>query len=373
MNESRPVAPGSTIGILGGGQLGRMLALAAAELGLSCRIYSPDAESPAFAVAQSHIVGDWNDEAALSAFAGSVNVITFEFENVPAATAAFLAERRPVFPRPGVLAITQDRLAEKKLFTDLAIDTPVYVGINVADDIDAALARVGRPALLKTRRLGYDGKGQATILASDDPTKAWKAIGEAPSILEQMVNFEREISVAVARGRDGAMAIYDVSENRHKNGILATARVPAAIGDDIAAKAREIGRRVATALEYVGVLAVELFLAGTPDRPRLLANEIAPRVHNSFHWTQDACLISQFEQHIRAICGWPLGDPTRHSDAEMTNLLGPDTGSWQALAAEPGARLHLYGKSEARHGRKMGHVTRLFPRRPTPLPAADSL
>ena len=373
MSEPRPVAPGGTIGILGGGQLGRMLALAAAELGLSCHIYSPDRESPAFAVARSRTVGDWNDEAALSAFAGSVDVITFEFENVPAATATFLAGQRPVYPRPGVLAVTQDRLAEKRLFASLGIDAPAFAEVNAAADIDTGLARVGRPAVLKTRHLGYDGKGQAQILAGDDPAKAWKAIGEAPSILEERIAFDRELSVAVARGRDGAMALYDISENRHVDHILATARVPAAISDEIAEKARDIGRRVATALDHVGVLAVELFQVAVPGGQRLLANEIAPRVHNSFHWTQDACLISQFEQHIRAVCGWPLGNPVRHSDAEMTNLIGAETEKWQILAAKPGARLHLYGKAEDRPGRKMGHVTRLLPRRPTPSPAADRL
>jgi 5-(carboxyamino)imidazole ribonucleotide synthase len=361
MSEPRPVAPGGTIGILGGGQLGRMLALAAAELGLSCHIYSPEEDSPAFDIARVHTRAGWNNEAALAAFAANVDVITFEFENVPAATAAFLTNHRPVFPKPDVLAVTQDRLAEKRLFARLGIDTPAFAEVNAAADIAPALAGIGAPAVLKTRRLGYDGKGQAKIEPDDDPAAAWKAVGETASIVEQFVPFEREISAGVARGRGGAIAIYDISENEHRDHILATARVPAAIADDIAAKARDIGARIAEALDHVGMLAVELFVAFGPNGHRLLANEIAPRVHNSFHWTQDACLTSQFEQHIRAICGWPLGDPARHSDAEMTNLIGGAETGWETLAAQPGARLHLYGKAESRPGRKMGHVTRLFP------------
>jgi 5-(carboxyamino)imidazole ribonucleotide synthase len=361
MSEPRPVTPGGTIGILGGGQLGRMLALAAAELGLSCHIYTPDRDSPAWAVTKAQTLADWSDEAALAAFAAGVDVVTFEFENVPAATAAFLAKRRPVFPRPNVLAITQDRLGEKKLFARLGIDTPKFAEVDVAEDIAPALAQIGAPAVLKTRRLGYDGKGQAKIGRGDDPAAAWNAVGGTPSILEQFVPFEREISVGVARGIGGAIALYDISENEHRDHILATARVPAAIAGDTAARAHDIGRRIAEALDHVGMLAVELFVVGGPSGPRLLANEIAPRVHNSFHWTQDACLTSQFEQHIRAICGWPLGVSARHADAEMTNLIGGAEAGWRALAAEPGARLHLYGKAASRPGRKMGHVTRLIP------------
>jgi 5-(carboxyamino)imidazole ribonucleotide synthase len=362
MSEPQPVAPGGTIGILGGGQLGRMLALAAADLGLSTHIYSPEADSPAFAVARAHTRAGWTDETALAAFASGVDVVTFEFENVPAATAALLATHRPVFPHPDVLAITQDRLSEKNLFTRLGIETPAFAEVNAASDIAPALVRIGAPAVLKTRRLGYDGKGQAKLGTGDDPAAAWSAIGNAPAILEQFVPFEREISVGIARGRDGATAIYEISENEHRDHILATARVPARIPADVAKQAGGIGRQVADALDHVGFLAVELFVASGPAGPRLLANEIAPRVHNSFHWTQDTCLTSQFEQHVRAVCGWPLGDPARHSDAEMTNLIGNAEADWHTLAAEPGARLHLYGKSQSRPGRKMGHVNRLFPK-----------
>ncbi len=356
------VPPGGTVGILGGGQLGRMLATAAADIGLSAHIYSPDPDSPAFAVARAHTHRSWDDKAALAQFAASVDVITFEFENVPAATAGFLAGLRPVFPQPDALTVAQDRLSEKHLFEKVGIRSAPFVAVNTGSDLLSALERIGRPAVLKTRRLGYDGKGQATIRATDDPAAAWRAIGSAPAILEQRLAFEREISVAIARARNSGTATYDVSENHHVGHILSTATVPATIGHALAAEAREIAARIAAALDYVGVLTVELFVVADETGPRLLANEIAPRVHNSFHWTQDACLVSQFEQHIRAVCGWPLGNPARHSDAEMTNLIGAAVEDWRELAVESGARLHLYGKAEARPGRKMGHVTRIRPR-----------
>jgi 5-(carboxyamino)imidazole ribonucleotide synthase len=359
---AEPVAPGGTVGILGGGQLGRMMALAAAELGLSCHIYSPEAASPAFAVAKAHTVAGWDDAGALAAFAEAVDVVTYEFENVPAPTADFLAARVPVRPRPEALAVAQDRLTEKALMAELRIPTAPAAAVERLTDIYAALAKTGRPALLKTRRLGYDGKGQAMLRQGDDPVTLWRSVGEQPSILEAFVAFEREISVVLARGLDGSMRAYDVTENRHENQILVSSAVPARIAAATAEEAVAIASRIADALDYVGVLAVEMFLLGGAGGPRLLVNEIAPRVHNSGHWTQDACLVSQFEQHIRAVCGWPLGDPVRHSDAEMLNLLGDAASGWQRLAAEPGARLHLYGKAEARPGRKMGHLTRIRPR-----------
>ncbi len=359
MNEVRPVSPGMTVGILGGGQLGRMLALAAAEIGLSCHIFCPDPDSPAFAVAARRTIASYDDEAALAAFADSVSVVTFEFENVPAATARFLAARVPVLPNPGALEVAQDRLAEKELMTGLGVPVAPYAEVAELAGIYSAMARTGRPAVLKTRRLGYDGKGQAIIRTGDDPVTAWRAIGEQPAILEAFVPFEREISVVLARGRDGAIRAYDIVENEHHAGILARSTVPASVPKEIAAEAVAIGETIATALDFVGVLAVEMFLNGPGASQRLLINEIAPRVHNSGHWTQDGCHVSQFEQHIRAIAGWPLGDPARHSNVTMTNLLGDDVAAWASLAAEPGARLHLYGKSEARPGRKMGHVNRI--------------
>jgi len=358
----RVIAPGMVVGILGGGQLGRMLATAAAELGLACHVYCPDPRSPAFAVAAARTTAPYDDPEALAAFAASVDVVTYEFENVPVETAEALAARVPLAPGARSLAVAQDRLFEKELMAGLGIATAAHAEVSRQADIYSALARTGRPAILKTRRLGYDGKGQATVRAGDDPVSAWRVIGEAPAILEALVSFEREVSVILARGRDGEVRAFDVTENVHDAGILDTSTVPARIEPELAAEALAIATRIAEALDHVGILAVEMFLATGHEGRRLLVNEIAPRVHNSGHWTQDACLVSQFEQHIRAICGWPLGDPSRHSDAVMVNLIGDAVADWPALAAEPGARLHLYGKSEARPGRKMGHVNRVRPR-----------
>ncbi|MCB1488300.1 MAG: 5-(carboxyamino)imidazole ribonucleotide synthase [Bauldia sp.] len=361
MNDEPPIKPGMIVGILGGGQLGRMLALAAAELGLSCHIYCPDQKSPAFAVAAARTIAPYEDEDALAAFAGAVDVVTFEFENIPADTLRFLAERVTVLPGPASLEPIQDRLSEKQLIADLGIPVPPFAPVAEQADIYSALARTGRPAVLKTRRFGYDGKGQATIRAGDDPVGAWRVIGQAAAILEAFVPFVREVSVILARGRDGAMRAYDVVENVHKDGILATSTVPADLAPDLAEEAVDIARRIAVALDHVGVLAVEMFVMERGAR-RLLVNEIAPRVHNSGHWTTDGCLCSQFEQHIRAIAGWPLGDTTRHSNAVMTNLIGNEASQWPEIVGEASARLHLYGKAESRPGRKMGHVNRISPR-----------
>jgi 5-(carboxyamino)imidazole ribonucleotide synthase len=364
MNDFPPVRPGMIVGILGGGQLGRMLATAAADMGLSCHVYCPDPKSPAFAVAAQRTIASYEDEPALAAFAGAVDVVTFEFENVPAATARFIAERVAMFPGPRSLETAQDRLSEKQLMIDLGVPTAAFAEVAKQADIYSALAKAGRPAILKTLRFGYDGKGQALIRGGDDPVSAWRAIGEAPAILESFVNFESEISVILARGRDGATRAFDIAANVHEGGILATTTVPAAVSPALAAEAVAIAEKIAEALGHVGVLAVEMFVVAAGGERRLLVNEIAPRVHNSGHWTTDACLVSQFEQHLRAICGWPLADPARHSDATMTNLIGEAVETWPLLAAEPGARLHLYGKAETRPGRKMGHVTRMKPRRP---------
>jgi 5-(carboxyamino)imidazole ribonucleotide synthase len=354
----RPLTPGMIVGILGGGQLGRMLAMAAAELGLSCHIYCPDPKSPAFAVAAARTIAPYEDEAALAAFASAVDVVTYEFENVPVATARFLMQRVPVFPDSRSLEIAQDRLAEKQMMTDLGIAVPPFAAVNTQTDIYSALGRIGRPAILKTRRFGYDGKGQALIRSGDDLVAAWRAIGEAAAILEAFVVFEREISVILVRARDGTLRAYDIAENRHAGGILAETTVPAQVTPQTAAEAVAIAEKIAAALNHVGVLVVEMFV--TTDGG-LLVNEIAPRVHNSGHWTSDACLSSQFEQHIRAISGWPLADTNRHSDVTMTNLIGDDVAKRAEILAEPGARLHLYGKAEARPGRKMGHVNRIRP------------
>jgi 5-(carboxyamino)imidazole ribonucleotide synthase len=359
MPDPRPVPPGGAVGILGGGQLGRMLAAAASELGLKTHVFCPDHDAPAFDVATARTVAGYDDEKALAAFARSVDVVTFEFENVPARAGEVLAANVPVYPNPQALAVAQDRLAEKTLIQELGIPVPPFAAVNEARDIYSGLGRAGRPAVLKTRRLGYDGKGQAAIRTGDDPSHAWRLIGEQPAILESFVDFRCELSVLVARDRQGATLTYDVAQNRHERHVLAETTVPAAIDAATDEAARQIGVRIAEALDYVGVLAVELFLVDRPEGPVLLVNEIAPRVHNSFHWTQDAALTSQFEQHVRAVCGWPLGDPCRHSDVVMTNLLGESAARWQVLAGEPRTRLHLYGKREARPGRKMGHVNRL--------------
>ncbi|WP_421726357.1 5-(carboxyamino)imidazole ribonucleotide synthase [Bauldia sp.] len=360
MADLPPIRPGMVIGILGGGQLGRMLATAAADLGFSCHIYCPDPKSPAFAVAAARTIAPYDDAAALAAFAGSVDLITFEFENIPLETLHTLGTQAPVLPGPMSLEKTQDRLVEKAMVAELGIAVPPFAPVADQADIYSALARTGRPALLKTRRLGYDGKGQALVRAGDDPVAAWRTIGEKPAILEAFVPFEREISVILARGRDGATRAFDIAENVHAEGILSTSKVPAAISAELAEEAVAVARQIAEALDHVGVLAVEMFVS-SDNRTRLLVNEIAPRVHNSGHWTMDGCTFSQFEQHIRAIAGWPLGDTRRHSDVTMDNLIGDAVDTWPTVAAEADARLHLYGKAETRPGRKMGHVNRMRP------------
>lgn len=357
-SPSAPLAPGGTIGIVGGGQLGRMTALAAARLGYRCHILSEEADSPAGLVSAQETVGRFDDEATLAAFAKAVDVATFEFENVPAATAEFLVAHLPM--RPGVLslAVAQDRLKEKTFINEIGIATAPFRAVSRRTALDAAVAALGRPSVLKTVRLGYDGKGQVKIEAATSLDTAWAAMGQADGILEGFIDFEREISVIVARGVDGAMAAFDAVENRHVHHILDTTIAPAPISDDLAAKAQGIARHIAEALGLVGLLAVEMFV--TRDK-KILVNEIAPRPHNSGHWTMDACVTSQFEQFVRAICGLPLGDPARHSDAVMKNLIGDAVNDWPKILAEPGAKLHLYGKTEARPGRKMGHVNRLYP------------
>lgn len=360
---SSVLKPGATIGILGGGQLGRMLALAAAELGFRCHIYCPEGESPAFDVVAARTVASYDNQRALAAFAGSVDVITYEFENVPAETAAFLDEQARVLPNARALAASQDRLSEKRLMQELGIPVAPFAAIDRQGDLDVALARLGRPSILKTRRFGYDGKGQVAIREGDDAAAAFAAIAGKPAVLEGFVEFTREVSALVVRGRRGEVAVYDIAENAHRNHILATSTVPAAIRPETADEARAIAIRIAEALDYVGLLAVEMFVTESGGEERLLVNEIAPRVHNSGHWTQDGCLVSQFENHIRAIAGWPIGSTERHSDAVMTNLIGFEADEWLPLADEPGARLHLYGKSETRAGRKMGHVNRIYPKR----------
>ncbi len=352
--------PGSVVGILGGGQLGRMLALAAARLGLRAHIYAPKGDNPAFDVAHAHTVAAWDDETALAAFAGAVDVITYEFENVPLATAAFLAERKPVRPGPRALKIAQDRWNEKRFAAELGIATPPFANIETADDLAAAAERVALPAVLKTRRFGYDGKGQVMLRPGDDLAAAWEALGRAPCLLEGFVDFACEASALLVRGAEGATIAFDVPRNEHEHHILRHSHVPSGLAAETERAAQDIARTLAGALDYVGVLAVELFVVRDADgAERLVFNEMAPRVHNSGHWTEAACVVSQFEAHIRAIAGWPLPEPARHHDCTMTNILGEEVNDWPALAAEDNAVLHLYGKRAVKPGRKMGHVTRL--------------
>jgi 5-(carboxyamino)imidazole ribonucleotide synthase len=351
--------PDATIGILGGGQLGRMLALAAARLGFKCHVFCPEPTSPAFDVVRRVTEADYLDMAALARFADDVDVVTYEFENVPAETAVFLSARKPVLPDPGVLATTQDRLVEKTFVRELGIATAPFAASGSVDELDRALQTLGRPAVLKTRRFGYDGKGQAMIRPDTDASAAFRAIGGQPAILEGFVPFEREISVVAARGSDGEVVCFDPTENEHQDHILKISRVPAAIAPDVADEARQIAARIANAFNYVGVLAVEMFVMPPGSGTALLVNEIAPRVHNSGHWTIDGASVSQFEQHIRAIAGWPLGHPVRHARVEMINLIGSEVDEYPKWLTVPGTSVHLYGKA-VRPGRKMGHVTRVF-------------
>jgi 5-(carboxyamino)imidazole ribonucleotide synthase len=351
--------PGDTIGILGGGQLGRMLAMAAARLGLRCQVFSPDPDSPAFDVVSNASCAEYADVEALELFAHDVDVITYEFENVPAASAMVLAARRPVLPDRKILETTQDRLIEKDFVKRLGVATADYADVSSVDSLQAAIERIGLPAVLKTRRFGYDGKGQLIIRAGDDPVRVWDELGTKSAILEAFVAFEREISVIAARSTDGQVECFDVTENEHRDHILKISRAPAAIPDRLAAEALTIAQRIANALDYVGVLTVEMFVVQADGGPKVLVNEIAPRVHNSGHWTLDGASISQFEQHIRAIAGWPLGKPVRHGQVTMTNLIGDEIESYDQWLTVPGATVHLYGKGRPRPGRKMGHVTQI--------------
>src|SRR5690606_7929214 len=346
------------IGILGGGQLGRMLALAAAKLGLKCHVFAQSPDSPAFDVVHRVSNHDYTDTEALDRFANDVDVITYEFENIPAETATFLSARKPVLPDPGVLATTQDRLVEKDFVSALGIGTARYAAVDAAAALIPALAHIGVPAVLKTRRFGYDGKGQIIIRNGIDPAAAWREIGGQPTILEALVPFEKEVSVVAARGRDGTVACFDVTENEHENHILKVSRAPAAVTAAVAAEAVAIAGRIAAAFDYVGVLAVEMFVVAREGGGHdVLVNEIAPRVHNSGHWTLDGASVSQFEQHIRAIAGWPLGKPVRQGSAVMTNLIGKDVLDYRKWLTVPGAAVHIYGKGPPLPGRKMGHVT----------------
>ena len=355
---SQPLSPGSTIGILGGGQLGRMLAMAAARLGLKSHVYSDESESCAFYVADARTGAKYDDCAALERFASVCDVVTFEFENVPDTTVKFLAGHVPIAPSARALAIAQDRFLEKSFVSELGIATAPFQDVASVEDARRAFDALGGPAILKTRKLGYDGKGQKKVVNAAEAAEAFAAFGRVPCILERFVDFAFEASVVAARGRDGAFAAYDPPLNEHENHILRRSTVPSPLSPEAARQAMAVARRLAETLDYIGVLGVELFIGKEGD---VAVNEIAPRVHNSGHWTIEACVASQFEQHIRAVAGWPLGDPTRHSDAVMENLIGDEIEAWRVLAREP-AGLHIYGKRVVRAGRKMGHITRIAPR-----------
>jgi 5-(carboxyamino)imidazole ribonucleotide synthase len=350
--------PNATIGIVGGGQLGRMSAMAAARLGYRCHILTPEPDSPAAQVSAGVTLGDYEDPDTLRAFAAAVDVITFEFENVSAAGMDLLASLRPVHPSPEILRVSQDRVAEKSFLNRHGIATTPWRAVSTRAELDDAVGALGFPCVLKTTRLGYDGKGQAVLRGGEALDDAWASLEPKPLILEGFVDFAAELSVIVARGADGQDSAFDTVENRHRNHILDLTLAPAPVDPALCDQARAMAREVAAALHLVGLLAVELFVDSTR---RVLVNEIAPRPHNSGHWTIDACPASQFELHIRAVAGLPLPAAMRHSDAVMRNLIGPDdVALWPSVLATQGLIPHLYGKSQARAGRKMGHVTRLF-------------
>ena len=353
--SEKALPPGAVIGILGGGQLGRMLSVAASRLGYLCHIYEPSPLPPAGHVAARVTTAPYEDLDALRAFAASVDVVTYEFENVPTAALDVIEAMRPIRPNRKALAISQDRITEKTFLNGLGLKTAAFAPVNSEEDLRAAVAQIGLPAILKTTRLGYDGKGQARLESDADIPGAWAAMQDQPAVLEGFVRFEREISIIGARGLDGAVSAYDPGENIHREGILRTTTVPARLSPGQRSDAVLLAARILNALDYVGVMGGELFVT----REGLLVNEIAPRVHNSGHWTQAGCTVDQFEQHIRAVTGLPLGDGTRYADVEMENLIGDDITRLPEILREKNAALHLYGKGEARPGRKMGHVNRI--------------
>ena len=352
---SEALKPGSTIGILGGGQLGRMLSVAASRLGFVTHIFEPGANPPAGQVADRVTTAAYDDTDALEAFARDVDVITYEFENIPTAALDILEAHRPIRPGREALRVSQDRLTEKSFLRDLGLQTAPFADITDQASLDQALAEIGAPSILKTRRFGYDGKGQARIKSPEDAPGALADMAGAAAILEGFVDFSREVSVIAARGTNGEVSCFDPGENVHRDGILHTTTVPAQLSGSQRMDAVLLAGKILNALDYVGVLGVELFVTDNG----LIVNEIAPRVHNSGHWTQNGCAIDQFEQHIRAVAGWPLGDGQRHSDVVMENLIGDDMDRLPELAQEHDCAIHLYGKAEVKAGRKMGHVNRV--------------
>jgi 5-(carboxyamino)imidazole ribonucleotide synthase len=358
--QPEPLVPGSTIGILGSGQLGRFLAIAAAKLGFKSAVYAPEADGPAFHVAARRFRADYRDEAALAEFAKSCDAVTFEFENVPAYALEVASRHTIVRPNRRAAEIAQNRILEKRFLKGLELAVAPYATIESEEDLAPAAALLAgwRSGILKRAVEGYDGRGQRQLSSPGELETAFADLGR-PCVLEAKVEFAGELSAIVVRSPDGQTAVYDCPENRHAGGILRTSTVPARFSEDLIQHARDSAMRIAHALDYCGVLAVEYFAMAEGAFPSLLVNEIAPRVHNSGHWTMDACVVDQFENHIRAVAGWPLGSPARHSDAVMTNLIGAAAERWRSIAADSAASLYLYGKAEAREGRKLGHVTRI--------------
>ncbi len=352
---TNPLPSGAVIGILGGGQLGRMLSVAAARLGYRSHIFEPGANPPAGHVADAVTTASYDDETALRAFADAVDVITYEFENIPTSALDLLESMRPIYPGREALRVSQDRMIEKTYLSELGLQVAPFAAVETADELSKAIDQIGVPGILKTRRFGYDGKGQARIMQAPDAETALADMQGAPAILEGFVNFSAEISVIAARSQDGQVSAFDPGENVHEGGILRTTTVPANVPARLRSDAVLIAAKILNALDYVGVMGVELFVTAQG----LVVNEIAPRVHNSGHWTQNGCVVDQFEQHIRAVVGWPLGDGARHADVVMENLIGNDLERVSELASSGDCALHLYGKAEAKAGRKMGHVNRI--------------
>ena len=356
MTDALPT--GSTIGILGGGQLGRMLSVAASRLGFKTCVFEPGGDCPASHVANYHFKAGYDDTQALKAFAASVDVITYEFENVPTAALDLLEDAAPIRPNRASLATSQDRLTEKAFLQELGLSVAPFANVESAADLKSAMASIGTPSILKTRRMGYDGKGQIRLAEGDDPNAVWAQMSDAPCVLEGFVEFSHEVSVIGARSIEGQVSCFDPGENVHRDGILHSTTVPARLSASQRTDAVLLAGRILNALDYVGVMGVELFVTSGG----LIVNEIAPRVHNSGHWTQNGCVIDQFEQHIRAVAGWPLGDGSRHADAVMENLIGDDMDRVADLAADPDVALHLYGKADVKPGRKMGHFNKVSPK-----------
>ncbi len=360
MSSSKRFAPGSTIGILGGGQLGRMFALAASRLGYKTHVYCPEAGCPTSQVTDQATIEAYDNQTALASFAEAVDVVTYEFENIPDATVELLNAKSPVRPNAEVLHTSQDRLFEKKLFLDLGLETAPFADIATLDDLKSAVSDIGLPAILKTRRFGYDGKGQVKITDESQIEQAFADMAGAPVILEGFVSFESEISVLIAQSPAGEQSLFPIAENVHKNHILDTSTVPTSASQKVVDRALDAAKKIAAALKLEGLLAVEMFVT---NDDRVIINEIAPRPHNSGHWSMDGCQTDQFEQAVRAVCNLPLGDTSIITPTKMKNLIGDEADDWAAYLAEPNAKLHLYGKAESRPGRKMGHVNYLLPKR----------